>query len=162
SWWEPSSWWWTAAGSWWSWRAERWWSSWRPWWWSSPGERWSPEAGSSRPRERRRPPGRATGRGRGLAPGPFWPRPGAASVLDAGVVLPADHEPHRLHRFRAVVVEAVRLGRVEGDGVSGLQLVLLEPDLHGQRPREDVAVLPPVVPHQRLLRRGRAAHLVGG
>src|SRR5687767_10715914 len=56
----------------------------------------------------------------------------------------------------------MRGGRIERDGVTGAQLVLLEADLDAQRPAHDVAVLPAVVAHQRLVWRGRAAHLVDG
>ena len=57
-----------------------------------------------------------------------------ALVGETCVVLAADHEPHGLHWLVPCVVETMRCGRVEGDGVTGPELVLLEADLNGERP----------------------------
>src|SRR5690606_32544510 len=57
-----------------------------------------------------------------------------ALVGETCVVLAADHEPHGLHWLVPCAVETMRCGRVEGDGATGPELVLLEAGLIGERP----------------------------
>ena len=70
--------------------------------------------------------------------------------LGARVGRAADDDPDRVHRLAADRPQPVRRRRVEGDRGAGVELVLVEPDAHAERPARDVAVLAAAVRDERV------------